>query len=330
MRYSACDGSACMIKQLIEESKKNLDYFFSEVDVSKLEAIVELCIACKGLIICTGVGKSGIIAEKIAATLASTGTRSLYLPTLNFLHGDIGMVSEGDIVFMFSKSGEAEELLNLLPFIRKKRAKVIALTSRENSHLAKGCDLHMLLPMQKELCSFNLVPTTSTELQLIFGNILTIALMQLRKFTLNDYALNHPLGAIGKTMTLSAKDLMLSGSDLPLCFGHNKLEEVLLELTQKKCGTLLVTNKQSELEGVFTDGDLRRALERYGSNVLKQEMRHLMTEKAITIESHLLASEALKEMQKNVNKWVMIAPVLEGNKLVGLLRMHDIIQAGIH
>lgn len=318
-----------MIKDLLVESKKNLDYFFSEVDPLQIEAVVELCSSCRGLIICTGVGKSGMIAEKISASLASTGTKALYLPTLNFLHGDIGMIAEGDIVLMFSNSGQSEELLNLLPFIQRKKAKIVGLTARPNSHLAKSCDLHMFLPVQKELCSFNLVPTTSTEAQLIFGNILTVALMQKRNFTLSDYVLNHPSGTIGKKMTLSTRDLMLSGKDLPLCSSKNKLEEVLVELTQKKCGTLLITNESNELEGIFTDGDLRRALERHGSDVLKQEMHSLMNPIAITLEANTLAWNALKEMQKDVNKWVMVAPVLEENKVVGLLRMHDIIQAGL-
>ncbi len=318
-----------MLKKLLEDSKKNLDYFFEKIDISQFEYILDLCVNCTGLIVFTGIGKSGIIAEKIAATLASTGTKSLYLPTLNFLHGDIGMISEGDIIVMLSKSGESEELLNLIPFIRKKKAKIIGLTSAPTGRLAKHSDTCMILPMEKELCSFDLVPTTSTELQLIFGDILAIALMRKKNFALSDYVLNHPSGSIGKKMTLLVKDLMLSGESLPLCSSKDKLVDVLLELTKKKCGTLIVINESKKLEGIFTDGDLRRALQRHGPDVLHQEMGHLMTQGAIAIDSQVLAFDAMKEMQKNVNKWVMVTPVVENDQVVGLLRMHDIIQAGI-
>ena len=318
-----------MLKKLLEDCKKNLDYFFEKIDIPQFEHILDLCSNCTGLIAFTGIGKSGIIAEKIAATLASSGTKSLYLPTLNFLHGDIGMLSEGDIVVMLSKSGEAEELLNLIPFIRKKKATVIGLTSTPSGRLVKYSDTCMILPMERELCNFDLVPTTSTELQLIFGDILAIALMRKKNFALSDYILNHPSGSIGKKMTLLVKDLMLSGDNLPLCNSKDKLIDVLLELTNKKCGTLIVINENKQLEGIFTDGDLRRALQRHGPDVLQQEIGHLMTQGAIAIDSAILAFDAMKEMQKNVNKWVMVTPVVENNLVVGLLRMHDIIQAGI-
>ena len=239
------------------------------------------------------------------------------------------MISEGDLVVMLSKSGEAEELLNLIPFVQKKKATVIGLTSNISSRLAKHSNISMILPMEKELCSFDLVPTTSTELQLIFGDILAIALMRKKNFALSDYALNHPSGSIGKKMTLSVKDLMLSGENIPLCTSKDKLIDALLELTKKKCGTLIVVNENKNLEGIFTDGDLRRALQRHGPDVLQQEMGHLMTQGAIAIHSDLLAFDAMKEMQKNANKWVMVTPVVENNQVVGLLRMHDIIQSGI-
>ena len=318
-----------MLKQLLEESKSQLDFFFDSVDTDQFEHIFNMCASCSGLLIFTGVGKSGIIAEKIANTLASTGTRALYLPALNFLHGDIGVLSEGDLVFMLSKSGEAEDLLNLLPFIRQKKAKTIGVTSSTHSRLAKGCDEHMLLPIEKELCHFNLVPTTSSEVQLIFGDVLSIALMKHKEFSLTDYAHNHPFGSIGKKMTLSVKDIMLSGENLPLCLSDSKLSDVLLELTQKKCGALVVVNDKHKLQGIFTDGDLRRALQRHGPDILSHEIKDLMTTTAICIDLNSLAWDAMREMQKNPNKWVMVTPVTENDRVVGLLRMHDIIQAGI-
>ncbi len=318
-----------MIKELLEESRKNIDYFFETVNAAQFESVVQFCFSHKGLIVCTGVGKSGIIAEKIATTLASTGTKALYLPTLNFLHGDIGILSEGDVVLMLSKSGESDELLTLIPFIHKKKAKIIALTAQPNSRLAKDADLCLHLPVQKELCHFDLVPTTSAEVQLIFGDILAVALMKMRNFKLSDYALNHPSGSIGKKMTLRVDDLMVQKESIPSCTPESKLGEVLVELTQKKCGALIIWNEEQELQGIFTDGDLRRALQKHGSSVLDQSIGDLMTRTAISVNSDTLAWDALQEMQRDANKWVMVSPVVKENKVVGLLRMHDIIQAGL-
>ncbi|MES2199759.1 MAG: KpsF/GutQ family sugar-phosphate isomerase [Chlamydiota bacterium] len=318
-----------MIKELLEESQKNIDYFFENVNATQFEAILHFCFSCKGLIVCTGVGKSGIIAEKIATTLASTGTKALYLPTLNFLHGDIGILSEGDTVLMLSKSGESEELLTLIPFIHKKKAKIIGLTSQPTSRIAKDSDLSLTLPVKKELCHFDLVPTTSAEVQLIFGDILAIALMKLRNFNLAEYVLNHPSGAIGKKMTLTVKDLMIKEDNIPACRPYDTLGEVLVELTQKKCGALVILGEDQELQGIFTDGDLRRALQKHGSTVLQQTIGNLMTSTAISVDSEILAWDAMQQMQKDTNKWVMVSPVVKDNKVVGLLRMHDIIQAGL-
>lgn len=318
-----------MIKELFEESQKNINYFFENINTTQFEAVLHFCSSCKGLIVCTGVGKSGIIAEKIAATLASTGTKALYLPTLNFLHGDIGILSEGDIVLMLSKSGEAEELLTLIPFIHRKKAKIIGITSHPHSRIAKDSDLSLSLPVKKELCQFDLVPTTSTEVQLIFGDILAVALMKLRNFNLSEYALNHPSGNIGKKMTLKVNDLMIKENNIPACKPHDTLGEVLVELTQKKCGALVILGDDQEFKGIFTDGDLRRALQKYGPTVLEQKIGALMTSTAISVDSEILAWDAMQQMQQNPNKWVMVSPVVENNKVIGLLRMHDIIQAGL-
>ncbi len=318
-----------MLKKLLDEAQEYLTYFFQTIDVEKFQQIVDLCSNSKGLLLFTGIGKSGIIAEKIAATLTSTGTKALYLPPMNFLHGDIGILSETDVVFMLSKSGESEELLNLIPFIQRRKAQIIGVVSNANSRLAKSSQLCMSLPVQKELCSFDLVPTTSSEVQLIFGDVLAIALMKTRNFNLDDYALNHPSGTIGKKMTLTVKDVMISGEAIPACTPEHKLADVLVELSHKKCGALIITNDSNHLTGIFTDGDLRRALQTHGSDVLQKTMKELMTPSAVSVLSNMLAWDAMKEMQKNPGKWVMVTPVVEDGKVVGILRMHDIIQSGI-
>ncbi len=318
-----------MLKKLLEESQEYLNHFFQTVDVSQFQHIVDLCASSQGLLLFTGVGKSGFIAEKIAATLTSTGTKALYLPPMNFLHGDIGILSEHDLVFMISKSGESEELLNLIPFIHRKKARTVGIVSNSSCRLAKMCHTHMVLPVKKELCDFDLVPTTSSAVQLIFGDILSIALMKTKQFNLDDYVLNHPSGTIGKKMTLSVKDVMISGEEIPLCSSKDKLADVLVELSRKKCGALIITGEDSELKGIFTDGDLRRALQSHGSAVLEKTMHELMTPSAVSVLSHILAWDAMKEMQKVPDKWVMVTPVVENGKVVGILRMHDIIQSGI-
>lgn len=318
-----------MLKDLFTDAQKYLDHFFQTVDIQRVEEVVKMCEGCQGLIILTGVGKSGIIAEKIAMTLISTGTRALYLPPMNFLHGDIGIVSEKDILVMISKTGETEELLNLVPFIKKRKAKIIGFVSNPASRLSKESDLFLHLPVEKELCSFDLVPTTSTVVQLILGDILAVALMKNREFAMSDYALNHPAGSIGKKLMVTVRDLMIDQDHVPLCSPADKLVDVLVELSNKKCGALLVANKERDLLGIFTDGDLRRALQSKGPAVLEETMANLMNASASSLPPETLAWDALKYMQKDPQKWVMVIPVLEQGKVVGILRMHDVVKAGI-
>lgn len=266
-----------MLKELFEEQKNHINYFFKHVDYQKAEEIFNAFLKCKGLIVFTGVGKSGIIAEKIAMTLTSTGTRALFLPPINFLHGDIGIVSSDDIVVLISKSGETEELLNLLPFIHRRKAKTVAFVSNEKSRLTKSCDMNIFLPVEKELCPFDLAPTTSTAIQLIFGDVLAVALMNAKGFSLSEYAQTHPSGTLGKKMTLTVGDIMIKGDHIPLCHIEDRLVDVLVELSNKKCGCLLVVDNQKNFLGIFTDGDLRRSLQALGTNVLDHQMGSLMT-----------------------------------------------------
>jgi arabinose-5-phosphate isomerase len=219
--------------------------------------------------------------------------------------------------------------LELIPFLQKKKVGIVAVVSRATSRLAKSCQTCIVLPVQKELCSFDLVPTTSSEVQLIFGDILAVALMKKRNFQLDEYALNYPAGTIGKKMTLYVKDLMFKENKVPFCSPEQTLENVLVELSSKRCGMLIVVDEAKALKGVFTDGDLRRALQTHGSDVLKKTMRELMTPKAICVLSHMLVWDAMKEMQKIPSKWVTVTPVIEEEKVVGILRMHDIVQSGI-
>lgn len=318
-----------MLSELLQQQRSSLDHFFQRLDTAAVERVVQACTQTPGLIVFSGVGKSGIIAEKIVATLMSTGTRAVHLPPTNFLHGDLGILSDRDTLILISRSGETEELLNLIPFVKKRGTRLIAIVSNAASRLARQCDLFVELPFDKELCPFDLVPTTSTAVQLLFGDVLAVALMRSKGFSLDDFALNHPSGALGKKMLTTVDELMHQGDRIPLVQPHHRLIEVLVELTNKKCGALLVADEQQRLIGVFTDGDLRRALQLKGSLVLEQKMQELMTPAALSVETGSLAWDALKLMQKDPKKFVMVLPVLNRGQVVGILHMHSLVQAGI-
>jgi arabinose-5-phosphate isomerase len=319
-----------MIKEILQKQQNLLFHFFENLDAERAESFLRECISCTGVLFFSGIGKSGIIAEKIATTLISTGTRAFFISPTNLLHGDLGMISERDICIFLSKSGETEEILSLIPFLRQRKTRLLSIVSNANSRLSKLSDHAMYLPVLEELCSFNLVPTISTTVQLLFGDLLAVALMQSKQFSLDEYALNHPSGLIGKTLALRVDDLMLKGDQIPLCFPDDLLLSQLVELSNKKSGCLLVTDDKRNLVGIFTDGDLRRSLQKYGADSLQKKLGELMTKNPISIPEGTLAMEALKAMQKNMNRWVQVAPVLKNNEVVGLIRMHDIVQSGLY
>jgi arabinose-5-phosphate isomerase len=304
-----------MINELFKEYQLNLNHFFNEIDCDRARDILNLFLNCKGKLIFTGVGKSGIIAEKLATTMISTGTTALYLPPMNALHGDIGIVEKEDLLICISKSGESEELLTLVPFVQERGAKTLAWVSNSECRLLKRCDIGIVLPFIKELCPFDLAPTTSTAVQLIFGDVLIIALMRAKRFSLSEYALNHPAGSIGKKITVRVHDLMLKDDRLPLCHQDKPLREALIELTNKRCGCLLIIDDQKRLQGIFTDGDLRRSIQKGDTKALERPMRELMKKDCFSINENLLAREALMLMQQNPEKRVMMLPVLERGEL---------------
>lgn len=318
-----------MLTTLFAEQREQLNHFFNSVDPAQAEAFFEACLKCKGMILITGVGKSGIIGEKIAMTLVSTGTRALFLPPVNLLHGDLGIMTSDDLFILMSKSGETEELIELIPFIRKKGGSILAITSNPYSRLSREADVAVCLPVQKELCPFDLAPTISTAVQLLFGDALAVALMKAKSFSINDYAGNHPAGTIGKKMTLTVNDLMRGGECVPLCSPKDLLKDVLVELSNKKCGCLLVADENKNLLGIFTDGDLRRGLQQHGPGLLEHSMERLMQSCKVNLSKDILAWEAVKILQQDPSRWVMVAPVLEDEKIVGILRMHDVVHAGL-
>jgi len=315
------------IRELFTQQKKNLDHFFLHLDVEKIESVFNSIFQCSGTLFLTGVGKSGFIAQKIAATLLSTGTKAHFLPPIDAIHGDLGMISQGDLLLVFSKSGQTQELLSLLPFIRSKGAQVVAITSDKESRLAKSADFSIELPCEGELCPYDLAPTTSTEIQLLLGDALSIYLMRKKGFALDQYAQNHPAGTIGRQITTRVRDLMVANEQAPFCLKSDLLEKVLIEFTEKRCGCLVVVDENRELEGIFTDGDLRRALQEKGERVLAEPIGNMMTAAPRSIQANALALEAVQLMQSDQKKPITILPVVETDEVIGVIKLHDLIQA---
>lgn len=319
-------STTTLLQILLKEQKQYVDFFFDHLDIDQAEKIVQICLSCTGLIVLTGVGKSGIIAEKIAMTLVSTGTRALYLPASNFLHGDIGAIAKEDVVLILSKSGKTQELIDLIPFLRKKRCCVVGIISEKESPLEQLSDHPIFLPVEKELCPFDLAPTISTAAQLLFGDLIAMALMREKGMSFEEYAENHPSGSIGRKTCL-VKDLMKTGDALPLCGPEDRIIDVIVELSNKRCGCLLICNEEKRLLGIFTEGDLGRALKKEGASAMEKPIKEFMIRSPIVVQPNLLASMAIRKMQEK--RYVMMAPVIEEDKIVGIIHMHDIVHEGI-
>jgi len=319
-----------VLRELFEQQQKHINDFFNQIDIQHAERFLEILMSCRGVLIFTGVGKSAMVANKISVTLTSTGSRSLFLSIVDALHGDIGIITDQDVVVMISKSGESDELLQLVPFIRNKGARVLSIVQQKNSRLEKICNDTIVLPLAKEVCPFDTVPTTSAVTQLIFGDILAIALMKKKNFSMEQYALNHPSGRIGRRLTFKVKDLMLTGDQIPTCDSNDKLGDTLVELSNKKCGCILILDKERKLQGIFTDGDLRRSLQKHGSQALDHSMSLLMNSSPRFITEETMAIDAMQQMEQDPQRPITVLPVIsKDQQILGIIKMHDIVQAGL-
>lgn len=312
-----------MLKDLFVKQQAYINNFFDKLDFCAAERMALEIDKVQGTLIFTGIGKSGHIAKKLAATYTSLGILAVYLPPLDALHGDLGIVGAKDLVIFLSKSGSSEELLRLAPLVRSKGAKTLAWTSTPQSRLSKLVDDSIELPLEKELCKFDLAPTTSPAVQLIFGDVLAVYLMSKKKLSLEAYQSNHPGGAIGRKIVKMVEDIMVTGDDLPLVRPNTKLVDALHILTEKRKGCVLVIDNNRQVLGIFTDGDLRRALQNDRARALEETMHKLMTDAFIAVTPKMRAIEALKAMQGQ--RKVMMAPVIENNQLKGLVHLHDIL-----
>ncbi len=292
-------------------------------------AAISLILECNGRTVITGMGKSGIIGRKMAATFASTGTPSFYLHPAEGIHGDLGMVTADDIVIMLSNSGETGEVLNILPSLRRIGAKMIAMVGNANSTLAKNSDVVLDVGVGKEACPLGLAPTSSTTAALAYGDALALALLQKRNFTASQFAVFHPGGSLGRKLLLTVGNIMHSGEENPLVHGDTTVQEALFVITDKGLGAVSVVDNEGKMLGVLTDGDIRRGLSK-GVDFLSRPVTELMTKAPKTITADKLAAQALHLMESNKPKPITVLPVLDDNKVViGLLHMTDLVRQGV-
>ncbi len=311
-------------KRTLDIESKALTKLAANLD-QKFSNLCEVILKSKGKIITLGVGKSGHIAQKISATLSSTGSPSYFIHATEALHGDIGVISKNDSVLILSHSGESKEIIDLIPSLKNIGCKIFSFTGPTESTIAKSTDINISTEVDKEACPLDLAPTSSTTAALALGDALAIALFESRKFSPQDFAKSHPGGKLGKKLTLKVEDIMSKGKDFPFVSPNTLLSKALVEISNKGLGMVAVVDKK-KLKGVFTDGDLRRTIESK-KDIHKTKISLVMSKNVKTIQQSSLASIAIEIMEKN-NIYVLI--VLDSKKIpVGVLRMHDLMQSGL-
>jgi len=287
----------------------------------------EMLLACSGRVVCMGMGKSGHVARKIAATLASTGTPAFYVHPAEAGHGDLGMMTDADVALALSYSGESEEILTLLPAFKRQGNALIALTGRACSALAREADVHLDVGVLEEACPLQLAPTASTTAALAMGDALAVALLEARGFTADDFARSHPAGALGRRLLLRISDIMHAGAAVPTVPATASLGDALLEISGKRLGMTAVTDADGCLLGLFTDGDLRRTLADRQHNVHTTPIAQVMTRNPVTIASSALATEAVRLME--VHKINALLVLDDARRVVGALNIHDLLRARV-
>lgn len=304
--------------EAIKDVIKQLDNNFSQA--------VELISRCKGRVIVTGMGKSGLIGRKITSTLSSTGTSAFFIHPAEGMHGDMGMVMREDIVLALSYSGETEEMKKILPLIKRMGLRLITLTGNPDSSLAKESDAVLNVKVKREACPFNLAPTASTTAMLALGDALAIALLDKKGFRETDFARLHPAGVIGKKLLLRVEDVMRKGEENPLIDEDKRVKEALFVMTSTRMGAVSVVDKEGELIGFFTDGDLRRHLQK-DKDLLEKRISSVMTKKPTAITKRKLATEAVRILQEK--KFDNIPVVDESNRPIGIVDERDLLKEGI-
>lgn len=317
--------SRVIAKKVLKMERDALSSLISRVD-AEFEKAVNALYNTKGRVIVTGLGKPGFIAQKISATLSSTGTPSLYLHPAEALHGDLGRVTKDDIIIALSNSGETEEFIKFLPIVKKIGARLIAIVGNTRSTLARNADYKINTYVKREACPLGLAPTTSTTAMLAMGDALAVALLAKKGFQEKDFAFFHPGGILGKRLLLTVSDIMRTGHNNPIVRDNKIVKEVLLSITRARAGSASVVDAKGKLVGIFTDGDLRRHLET-GHNVINMRMKEVMTKNPTVTRKDRLAAEALEIMR---SKRIDEIPVVdEKGRPIGLLDVQDILKAGL-
>lgn len=312
-------------KEVLKIEAQAISSLIKRVDAN-FEKAVKLILTCKGKVVVTGMGKPGFIGAKISATLSSTGTPSLYLHPADAIHGDLGRVTRDDIVLALSNSGETEEILRLLPTLKKIGAGLIAMVGNTKSTLARHSDVVLNVGVEKEACPLNLAPTASTTAMLAMGDALAIALLEQHGFKEEDFAFYHPGGSLGKRLILRVEDIMRKGKSNPIVKEDTKIKDVLLKITEARAGSASVINKKGILVGIFTDGDLRRHLG-VDPALPVRRVREVMTKNPITLSKDMLAADAFRILRE---KKIDEIPVVNDKKRpIGLIDVQDLLKAGL-
>jgi arabinose-5-phosphate isomerase len=312
-------------KKVIQTERKAIAALEKKLDESLVRA-VEMIYKCKGRVVVTGIGKSGIIAQKIVATLNSTGTPSLFLHSADSVHGDLGMIKEGDVVICVSKSGDNEELIKLLKVLKNFNISVISITGDVDSQLNGYSDVVLDASVDKEACPYNLAPTSSTTASLVLGDALAITLLKLKDFTKEEFAMLHPGGVLGKKLLLRVNDLMVTGKNVPVVYENTSFKDLVFEITSKRLGCTCVIDKHKKLKGIITDGDIRRLLQNH-DNISQIKAKDFMNDNPKIINERMLGETALELMEKySITQLVIVD---KKKKPVGIVHMHDLVKAGL-
>lgn len=315
----------CKLGLAVIETEARAVFELTQRIDERFERACELLLECKGRIVVIGMGKSGHIGSKIAATLASTGSPAFFVHPGEASHGDLGMITKNDTVLAISNSGYTEEIVVLLPLIKRLEVPLITLTGNPQSTLAKAATVNVDLSIEKEACPLGLAPTTSTTVALVMGDALAIALLQARGFSANDFALAHPAGTLGKRLLLRVSDICHEGNDLPIVEENRTIREALFEVTAKKMGMTCVVDAKGDLAGIYTDGDIRRTLTQ-NYDIHTTPIKEVMTKNCLTINNNILAAEALTMMQKHS---VTSLIIINGSKPTAAVHLHDLLRAGV-
>lgn len=315
-----------LAKKVLSIEAESVERLKERINENFIQA-VEIIHNSKGRVVVTGIGKSGLIGRKIAATLASTGTPSFFMHPAEASHGDLGMITDRDVVIAISNSGETEELIRLIPFLKYFNVKIIAITGNVNSTLAKQADTVLDVSVKEEACPFGFIPTASTTSTLAMGDALAVALIMRNGFKEEDFAFFHPGGSLGRKMLTKVKDLMHVGEALPIAYPDTVMLEAILEISSKRLGVVVIIDDKRKILGIITDGDVRRGMHKWGKELFELKSLQVMTPNPKTIDEEELAAVALSKMQK-YSITSLVVPASDGT-IKGIIHIHDILKKGI-